>query len=292
MEAQLAMTRDKSENRLDGYLEPGRYYGNVVARRDCRGVLMSELRHDSARRLPSHSHESAFFCLLLEGSYREQFASRSFDYKPSTVLFHRPGFSHRDEIGRGGGRFFMVEIRPQLLRRLQECSPIPDIVVGHRGSDISLLATRLYREYGAPSVASELTSEGLILEMLGQVARDGSATEQKAPQWLERAVEMLNAEFDRNVTVSGIADEVGVHPFHLSRVFRRFYRQSIGEYTTRLRVEFACEELSKPDARLANVALLAGFADQSHFSRVFRRVIGVTPGVFRSSVSKRSCQAQ
>ena len=282
------MTQDKSENRSDGYLEPGRYYGNVVARRDCSGGLMSELRHESARRLPSHSHESAFFCLLLDGSYRERFARLTFDYKPFTVLFHRPDFSHRDEIGRGGGHFFMVEITPQLLRRLQECSPVPDVVVGRRGSEISRLATRLYYEHGARSVASELTSEGLIMEMLGQVALDGSAIEKQPPRWLERAVEMLHAEFDHNLTLTGIANEVGVHPFHLSRVFRQFYRQSIGEYTARLRIEFACEELSKPEAQLADVAVLAGFADQSHFSRVFKRVIGVTPGAFRSSVSRRS----
>ena len=182
----------------------------------------------------------------------------------------------------------MVEITPQLLRRLQECSPVPDVVVGRRGSEISQLATRLYREYGAPSVASELTSEGLIMEMLGQVARDGSGIEKQPPRWLEHAVEMLHAEFDHNLTLAGIADEVGVHPFHLSRVFRRFYRQSVSEYTTGLRVEFACEELSKPEAQLADVAVRAGFADQSHFSRVFKRVIGVPPGAYRSSVSRRN----
>jgi AraC family transcriptional regulator len=277
----------KSERRPDGYLEPGSYYGDVVARRDCGGVLLSELRHDSARRLPSHSHESAFFSLLLDGSYRERFGNRQFDYKRSTVLFHRPDFSHRDEIGAGGGHFFMVEVPPQLLRRLQECSAVPDVVVGGRGSEISLLAIRLYHEYAAPGVASELTVEGLMMEMLGQVARDGSATEKQRPHWLDRAVEMLHTEFDRNLTVAEIANAVGVHPFHLSRVFRRFYRQSIGEYTYRLRVEFACRELSKREPRLADIAFRGGFADQSHFCRVFKRVTGVTPGAFRSSISTR-----
>jgi AraC family transcriptional regulator len=70
-------------------------------------------------------------------------------------------------------------------------------------------------------VASELTVEGLMMEMLGQVAREGSASDKQPPHWLDRAVEMLHTEFDRNLTVTGIAGEVGVHPFHLSRVSTR-----------------------------------------------------------------------
>jgi AraC family transcriptional regulator len=271
----------KCEHGPEGYLEPGSYYGDVVARRDCGGVLLSELRHEAARRLPSHSHESAFFSLLLDGSYRERFANRTFEYKPFTVMFHRPGFSHRDEVGSGGGHFFMVEVPSQLLRRLQECSIVPDVVVGDRGSEISRLAIRLYHQYPARSAASELTVEGLIMEMLGQVATDEIGAKRVAPPWLDRAVDMLHAEFDRNLTVTEIA------AFHLSRVLRRFYQQSIGEYTHRLRVEFACRELSKREARLADIAIRGGFTDQSHFCRVFKQVTGVTPGAFRNSIFAR-----
>ncbi|MFY9556511.1 MAG: AraC family transcriptional regulator [Blastocatellia bacterium] len=143
-------------------------------------------------------------------------------------------------------------------------------------------------EYSVPSVASDLTLEGLIMEMLGQVARDRGTAETATPQWLKLAVEMVHSEFGCNLTVTKIAETVGVHPFHLSRVFRRFYHQGIGEYLSKIRVEFACEELSKSEAQLADIAFKAGFADQSHFSRVFKRVIGVTPGAFRGSIAQRS----
>jgi len=51
-----------------------------------------------------------------------------------------------------------------------------------------------------------------------------------------------------------------------------------------LRLEWAAEELARDDARLADVALRAGFADQSHFTRLFRRHTGVTPGHYRELV--------
>jgi AraC-like DNA-binding protein len=64
-------------------------------------------------------------------------------------------------------------------------------------------------------------------------------------------------------------------------VFRRQVGVPIGEYVHRLRVRHASEELCRPGARLADVAVAAGFADQSHMTRVFKHVTGVPPGEFR-----------
>jgi len=83
-------------------LEPGQFYGEILRKRQESGLILSELRHDSARKLPSHSHELAYFCLLLNGDYWEQFGRRRITYKPLTVMFHPPGTTHIDEIGPHG----------------------------------------------------------------------------------------------------------------------------------------------------------------------------------------------
>jgi AraC family transcriptional regulator len=76
---------------------------------------------------------------------------------------------------------------------------------------------------------------------------------------------------------------VGVHPVHLAGAFRKQYHCTIGDYRRRLRVEFACREICKPDASLAQIAFAAGFANQAHFSRVFKRLTGATPGEYRTN---------
>ena len=68
-----------------------------------------------------------------------------------------------------------------------------------------------------------------------------------------------------------------MHPVYLACAFRRHYRCTIGEYVRQLRVESACRELSKANTPLSQIALTAGFTDQSQFSRTFKRVIGLTP---------------
>jgi AraC family transcriptional regulator len=267
-------------------LSPGQFYGNVLAKQQGGGLLLSEVRHGGGRRLPAHAHELAYFCLLLEGAYREQVGARTYTYKPLSVMFHPPGLMHRDEVGDGGGRFFTVELEGRWPERLGECGAgAPQMCLDAQGGELSWLAARLYREYRGADACTALAVEGLVLEMLAVAARAGAAFERRPPAWLKRATELLHAEFRESLTVNYLAAEVGVHPYHFSKTFRQFKRQTVGEYVHRLRVRYACGLLAEGERTLADVALAAGFADQSHFTRAFRRVTGMTPGTFRRTLA-------
>jgi len=262
-------------------LEPGQFYGEILHKRQDSGLILSELKHEAPRKLPSHSHELAYFCLLLNGNYWEQFGPRRITYKPLTVMFHPPATTHIDEIGPGGGRFFSVEIKPEWIERLRECLGVLDLDSSLHEGDLAWLAMRLYREHKQADACSILTIEGLVLEMLAIVGRMKDGRKEQSPPWLSRAIELMNAEFRNNWRVQDIAREIGVHPFHLSRVFRNTHRQTIGEYIHKLRITYACKQLTLPDSDLATVALSAGFADQAHFTRVFKNITGITPGAYR-----------
>jgi AraC family transcriptional regulator len=99
-----------------------------------------------------------------------------------------------------------------------------------------------------------------------------------------RVLDKLHAECCACLTLDDLSAVAGVHPVHLSRVFRRFQREGIGEYTRRLRVRASCRYLLDHELPLAEISLLTGFADQSHFTREFRRITGLTPRAFRSQL--------
>lgn len=267
-------------------LGPGEFYGEVQGKRRCGGLLLSEVSHGERRLLPAHTHELAYFCLLLGGAYRERVGRRTFEYAPFNVMFHPPGMTHRDEVGRDGGRFFSVEIQTVWLERLREYGAgVPGPLFEGRGGELVWLATRLYREHREADALSPLAVEGLALEMLARTARARAPEESRPPAWLGAAVELLHAEFRTSLTVADVAARVGVHPFHLSKVFRRFRRETVGDYVQRLRVEEAGRLLAAGGRTLAEVALDSGFADQSHLTRVFRRVTGTTPGALRQALA-------
>jgi AraC-like DNA-binding protein len=69
---------------------------------------------------------------------------------------------------------------------------------------------------------------------------------------------------------------------HFAAVFRRHYGCSVGEYLRRRRVHRARQRLAETDLPLAEIATEAGFADQSHLTRMFKRFVGLTPGQYRT----------
>jgi AraC family transcriptional regulator len=94
----------------------------------------------------------------------------------------------------------------------------------------------------------------------------------------------LHSQFRESLRVVDLAAEAGVHPVHLARVFKAQERQTPGHYMQRLRVRAACELLRDQDTPLAWVAADCGFSDQSHLTRTFKKIVGVTPGGFRKAL--------
>jgi transcriptional regulator GlxA family with amidase domain len=102
-----------------------------------------------------------------------------------------------------------------------------------------------------------------------------------APRWLLRAQEQLHATIEGPVTLAELAREAGVHRARLSRAFRAHFGCSVGDYHRRVRVAWAADQIARNAMPLAEISVRAGFADQSHFGRVFRRWTGLTPRQYR-----------
>jgi AraC-like DNA-binding protein len=135
------------------------------------------------------------------------------------------------------------------------------------------------RELARPDAYTPLALEGLTLELRAAVARQRDAAHRE-PR-LDSVRDMLMQDFSSPPSLSKIASEIGLHPSHLARVFRANYGESIGEHGRRLRLEWAAQRLVGSDEGLASIATRAGFADQSHLTREFKRRFGVTPGRYR-----------
>src|SRR5262249_58739901 len=96
--------------------------------------------------------------------------------------------------------------------------------------------------------------------------------------------DLLQAGSTERLPREEIAQGAGIHPARLCHGFHEQYGCSVGEYLRQRRVEFACRQLATSDAPLVEIALAAGFADQSHFSKVFKRRMGMTPAAFRQQL--------
>jgi AraC family transcriptional regulator len=261
-------------------LQTGKFYGATQRRVELGGVVLTEIAHACGRKLPSHTHESAYFGLLLAGSYSEKCTHRAAEYAPFTMGFHPPALTHSDEVGRCGSRMFCVELRDAYLTRTWPFLTAPQFVPDLCASEVTWLGLRLYRSFASGTLGA-LELQELCGDMLQRVSGCPVTDEKARPAWLQRALELLHESYRESLTQEEIATQVGVHPIHLSRVFRKHYGCTMAEFMNRLRVQFACRTLADGWADLANVASDAGFADQSHLGRMFKSCTGQMPGKFR-----------
>jgi AraC family transcriptional regulator len=102
--------------------------------------------------------------------------------------------------------------------------------------------------------------------------------------WLDRVRDLLHAEFRSKLRMHVLADVAGVHEVHLARAFKRKYGCSPMYYVRRLRCAWAREQLTITDRPISEIAIEAGYSDQSHFGRHFRRQTGVTPAGYRAGM--------
>lgn len=263
-------------------LRSGEFHG--ARRRTLRhtGLTLADIEYGPRHSLPEHAHEHPFFCLLVRGTFRESLGHRIRRCVPASMVFYPEHEPHREEFGREGGRAFNVELGGTWIERMRTegMSYRPGSIESLRGR-LNVLMARLHVWFleGGPAIGTE----EYVLELLAEVVdSDHYGHERRPPDWLTRMRDMLHERSTESLRVTDLADEVGVHPVHAARVFRRYHGCTIGAYVRMLRVERARTEMADPDRPLASIAFATGFADQAHLTRCFKEFIGLPPGAYRT----------
>lgn len=122
-----------------------------------------------------------------------------------------------------------------------------------------------------------------VLARYGEVGPPKPVANGRLAPWQERrAKELMSAQCDSNISLKRLADECGLSVTHFARAFRQSTQTSPHRWLQEQRIERATALLLHAGGHsLADIAVACGFADQSHFTRVFTRVIGIGPGQWR-----------
>lgn len=232
--------------------------------------------------LPKHSHSQAYITFVIEGVFRERYATRSILCRTGMIRYLPAGEPHENEI-QVQSRCLHVSSDPSSFDQLRQHCAVPRRPAEMTGLTTTWLANRLYAEFSRQDTASAMAIEGLVLEILAEVARYEAADNSLlAPHWLKQATEIVESRFLERLSLTEIASEVGVHYVHLSRQFHKYNRCTVGELIRRRRVQYASHLLAHSRTPLAEIALTCGFSDQSHLSFLFKRYMGLSPSKFRS----------
>ena len=106
------------------------------------------------------------------------------------------------------------------------------------------------------------------------------------PKWIERLRQTVLERYRERISASVLARDFGVHPGHLGRAFRKAFGQHLSEFIRQRRIDWACMQLVTTSQPVGHIALDAGYYDQSHFARDFRRVTSKTATEYRGAFLK------
>jgi len=263
-------------------LPPAQFtHGDIRRWRRVPGLVLAEVQYAPHQQVPIHAHSNARFVLVLRGTIVETTGSISLTHGTHALLFRCARESHAYRIGASGATCLIVDTDAAWLERAARQAPLLTESTVLEGGLVVHLAQRLYGEFRQRDEVSRLAIEALALGVLAEASRRVARAALNAPPWLVRARAFVDAHFRERIALATVAALVGVHPVHLARTFRRTYNTTFGAYIRTARLEFAARELMATRQPLSEIAMAAGFCDQSHFSRLFKRHTGMSPQEYR-----------
>ena len=104
----------------------------------------------------------------------------------------------------------------------------------------------------------------------------------KGNAYVRKALQYIASNYETNLTLTGVAAYLGVSPTYFSTLFHKTVGESFREHLCRVRIEESKRLLLSTDISLNQIGLAVGFSDQSYYSKVFKRITGLTPGEYRT----------
>ena len=253
--------------------------GSIERHRHVNGFCFTVSSYDETLRVPRHSHDSASFTVVLSGAYQERAIGVPGEVEAGTVIFKSAGEPHANRY-RARTTTLLVQFRNGTPDLEQLQLPALRETFAVRAPAVAAIGRELMFELTGDDDGSAL--ECGVFELLSRAA-DGHIGRTPAPRVVAVVRNWLHSCYHEPLDLCALAHIADVTPSYLARAFRAATGRTIGQYQRHLRVTEVVQRLSRTDATIADIAHQAGFTDQSHCTRVFRRHFGVAPGAFRAA---------
>lgn len=263
-------------------LRHAQFYGHFDTRCDVAGFSLARLTAQTpAHEVLPHEHADGHFIVVLSGRYRSSARGADRLLGAGDVLWNPPGTRHQDSFLDLGSRFVALSLGARQVADLA----LLDGGARRLAAAAQAVAQDLARQPVAVDLAGLLQIEEqchrlCALSRAHAAPDDPAARGRGEPAWLRRCMEQLVDDCVQPLRLADLAAAAGVHPVSLSRAFRRHYGLSPGALQRRALLNVAARRLREGQP-IADVAAQLGFADQSHFTRLFRAEYGCTPAAWR-----------
>jgi AraC family transcriptional regulator len=263
---------------------------------ECEVHVFTQLPPAELELPPMQDHAVMYMLAPQHNSYEERGGQRYQGGSQRGDLTLVPAGLASRWIWRQPASLLNVEINPTLLTRSAEelgrGGRVPEIRNRFRMRDpeIERICLALLAELRTGGPGGRLYVESLAHQMAvcllrrhSDVALAADANPGLPRNRLQRVMDYIEANLNNGVRLQELASLAGLSPFHFARQFKDATGLAPHQFLLRSRVERAKQLLERTELSLAEIGLTLGFSHQSHFTNVFRRMVGATPKAWREA---------
>jgi AraC-like DNA-binding protein len=266
-------------------LKYGEYFGTAGKQLSAGDFLLTRTQYKRKEVLPPHEHENHVLYLILNGRMNELYSRKSNEFTAGDIIVHPANHAHSNEFNSSYTDIFNIEFSGGWLSKHSLEPGFLNNLYYLNNHKVSSLFLKIYSEFLSNDELSRLVIEGLMLEVTAELGRVNCGSH-GMPYYVKKAGEIINEQFNKELSIQYIASELCIHPVYFAKLFKKHTGFSTGEYIRKIRVERASEMLSGSSASLAEIAYSCGFFDQSHFSKIFKKLTGLSPARYRAAHSR------
>jgi len=259
-------------------LETARYLGSNAGCYYANGAWISitQFNRENLLNQDLHAHLNPHITFLLQGGTQEKRAGATYDRVAGDIVFFHAEEAHQNSHTPLLSKNINLEFEHHFLQQhhISE-DDLKQALQNKIQTKFSLL--KIYNEFLINDMHSH---DSINLLLLGLI------TPEKAyhtpPSWIKLISDYLHDTGNTKVTLQQLAEVSGIHPVTISKNFPKYFNCTLGEYFRRIKTEKALQLLKNNQIKLTDIAYQCGFADQSHFIRVFKQSTGFLPKTYQN----------
>jgi AraC-like DNA-binding protein len=262
------------------------------ARLWCAGDLGAELLRGrfAGFSYDLHTHDTACLALITRGAIQIRMRSGQFVAREGDLYAIGPDEPHAgwplDAAGWSQRTIYvdLAHLRRLLTGELGEGDAIQGPIIRDPALSAEFLQVHHASEHASPQLLRDQSYLGFARSLFARHVAGGPAeiVVGREAQAVGRARDYLDQHLDARVSLAEIATAAGLPAYRLYRAFERGTGMTPHDYQRQARIRLAVALIRRGEP-LAEIAAAAGFADQAHLTRSFRRRMGVTPGAYRAA---------
>lgn len=257
-------------------MKHNKYFGTTENSIKTESFNISITNHLANSEILKHSHAKPYLCLLVSGIYNEK---SNIDNLVSCgdVIYRTADYEHSNSFYDKDSLCLNIEINNQEHLMNQNNFVLPTSQSKQKGR-IEIYKVLYALKQRLPNDLLDIYCYESMLTHIKMSRIKGNLI------WIKEIKEIINDNPTSPLSLEKLSLEFGLHPNYIVRKFKEVTGHKLSDYLTKIRLENSIKHLIKTESSMTEIAINAGFYDQSHFNRNFKNYLATTPLTFRKIV--------